>query len=244
MSHKHINTSFEVLLEQVEDVVGILNQRGGNSLRFGDYEGARNLMQDAEGITFFRHRVKELQNEWQALFGNSENDLGSAKDADQPRGLRTPQETYRLPILACLSELGGKATVEEVLEKVEIKLETMINDYDCESLPSDPRTLRWKSTAFWCGSALVNEELLSNDAQNGMWEITEKGTEYLAEMKADLDDAESSLADVPAITENGNGEDSNSEENTEPETSIAETAPEVAPELKLPPRGSTVKRIS
>lgn len=180
MSHKQINTTFEVLLEQVEEAVGKLNENSAVSVRYGDYESARNLMQDAEGITFFRQKVRELQNEWQALFlANAGTHADNEENSVLPRGLRTAEADFRLPILEVISDMGGNAEVEAVFEQVESRMETVINDYDCESLPANPTLLRWKNTVLWCANSMISEELLSN-AQPGIWELTDKGQEYLA----------------------------------------------------------------
>lgn len=187
MSHKMINRTFEMLLEQVEESIGNLNERGAGAFRFGDYEGARHLLGDAEGITYFRQKVKALQSEWQALFYNQNNVLASDPDpaSPPPRGLRTPEEKFRLPILESLVALNGSGPYEQVLELVEQKLEDVINDYDCESLPGDPKMLRWKNTAIWCRNTLVREELLSPDTLPGTWQISEQGREWVAEVNGD-----------------------------------------------------------
>ena len=187
MSHKMINRTFEILLEQVEESIGSLNERGAGAFRFGDYEGARHLLGDAEGITYFRQKVKALQGEWQALFYNQNNALASDPDtaSPAPRGLRTPEEKFRLPILESLIELNGSGSYEQVLELVEQKMEAVINDYDCESLPSDPKMLRWKNTAIWCRNTLLREELLMPDTQPGIWQISEPGREWVAEVNGE-----------------------------------------------------------
>lgn len=199
MSHKMINRTFEMLLEQVEESIGSLNERGAGAFRFGDYEGARHLLGDAEGITYFRQKVKALQGEWQALFYNQNNVLAADPDpaAATPRGLRTPEEKFRLPILESLIELNGSASYEQVLELVEQKLEAVINDYDCESLPGDPKMLRWKNTAIWCRNALLREELLTPDTQPGIWQISEPGRAWVAEMNGEVPEA-AAEADMPA----------------------------------------------
>lgn len=206
MSHKMINRTFEMLLEQVEESIGSLNERGAGAFRFGDYEGARHLLGDAEGITYFRQKVKALQGEWQALFYNQNNALASDPDpaAATPRGLRTPEEKFRLPILESLIELNGSGSYEQVLELVEQKLEAVINDYDCESLPGDPKMLRWKNTAIWCRNTLVREELLMPDTQPGVWQISEQGREWVAEVNGEKSSEVSlttSEADMPAAAD-------------------------------------------
>ena len=237
MSHKQINTTFEVLLEQVEEAVGKLNENSAVSVRYGDYESARNLMQDAEGITFFRQKVRELQNEWQALFlANAGIQAKNEENGVLPRGLRTAEADFRLPILEVISDMGGHAEIEAVFEQVESRMEAVINDYDCESLPANPTLLRWKSTVLWCGNSMITEELLSN-AQPGIWEITDKGQEYIAtERNGEINFPET----VEEIAETQDVEDVVAESVVEAETDPGEPV-EIPPQLR---QKQTVKRLS
>src|SRR3989338_5736332 len=41
-----------------------------------------------------------------------------------PKGLKTPEDAFRRPILESLYELGGRASVSDVLEIVEKKMKT------------------------------------------------------------------------------------------------------------------------
>ena len=52
------------------------------------------------------------------------------------KGLRTPQQTYRQPILESLYELGGGAPMTEVLLRVEGKMKNLLNDIDYQNLSS------------------------------------------------------------------------------------------------------------
>ncbi len=92
-----------------------------------------------------------------------------------PRGRRTPEDAYRRPILEALSELGGQAPMSNVLDLVEKKMASILNQYDRQPLPSEPRTLRWRNTAQWCRNTLVREGLLKSDSPHGVWELTEAG---------------------------------------------------------------------
>ncbi|WP_052297133.1 winged helix-turn-helix domain-containing protein [Marinithermus hydrothermalis] len=95
------------------------------------------------------------------------------------RGLRTPENAFRQPILEALVELGGSAPVNDVLERVQQKMAHVLNEYDYQPLPSDPRSARWRNTAQWCRNALVREGLMKSDSPYGIWEISEQGREAL-----------------------------------------------------------------
>ena len=109
------------------------------------------------------------------------------------RGLRTPETAFRTPILEALAELGGSAPVNEVLERVHGKVKSHLNEYDQQSLPSDPSEPRWRNTAQWCRLLLVHEGLLAADSPRGIWEITELGRKELARLSQPDDDAKQQL---------------------------------------------------
>jgi len=96
------------------------------------------------------------------------------------KGLKTPQSQYRIPILQVLTELGGRGEVNEILEKVYEKTKDKLNQIDLELLPSG-NDYRWRNTAQWARNTMVNEGLLKKDSPRGIWEITEKGKNYLKE---------------------------------------------------------------
>ncbi len=94
------------------------------------------------------------------------------------RGEKTSQREYRIPILEALVELGGRALSSKVLEKVEIKMKTVLKSVDYEDIPSG-HDVRWRNTARWERKNMVQEGLLRSDSPIGVWEISEKGREYL-----------------------------------------------------------------
>ena len=120
------------------------------------------------------------------LFGTEEID--DVQQADSlfrrnlgrlPRGIRTPESAFTKPILEALVELGGSAPVSNVLDLVEPQLKSKLKDVDYQPLPSDPNTLRWRNTAQWTRHDLVNQGFLKNDSPRGIWEISEKGRDWL-----------------------------------------------------------------
>ena len=89
-----------------------------------------------------------------------------------------PHPEYRRPILEALEEMGGRGKVDEVLRRVFEKVKTKLKDVDREALPS-AKELRWRNSARWQRQYMVNDGLLRNDSPRGVWEITEKGRQYL-----------------------------------------------------------------
>jgi hypothetical protein len=75
--------------------------------------------------------------------------------------------------------MGGAGQVEKVLDRVGGKMKAILNDYDWQPLPSYPNTVRWRNTAQWCRSTMVQEGLLKADSPRGVWGISDRGREAL-----------------------------------------------------------------
>ncbi|WP_322816026.1 winged helix-turn-helix domain-containing protein [Chloroflexus sp.] len=183
MERNEVNTAFEILLEEIELVANLLNESGADAFRARDYDKARQAIEEATRLADFREKVKALQREWAGLAAGGlkvrqPKPTRTAKGRLE-RGLRTPEEAFRRPILEALVELGSKASIGEVLEKVGIKMKGVLNEYDRKSLPSDPRSVRWKNTAQWCRNSLVREGLMKSDSPHGVWEISDQGRRWL-----------------------------------------------------------------
>jgi len=183
MDKNEVNEAFEILLEEIEAVANALNEEGAKALRAGNYDKARAAIEEATRLAEFREKVRALQKEWATLFASKprapKGKRRRRSRARLPRGLRTPVDAFRRPILEALVELGGSAPIGEVLDRVEEKMRDVLNEYDYQSLPSDPRSTRWRNTAQWCRYTLVREGLMKSDAPYGIWEISEEGRKWL-----------------------------------------------------------------
>lgn len=94
-----------------------------------------------------------------------------------PTGTRTPQDAFRTPILKSLVELGGKASVGQVLTRVETRMANTLKPIDTQKISTG--MIRWRNSAMWERNAMVDEGLLSQHSPRGVWEITAKGREVL-----------------------------------------------------------------
>lgn len=94
------------------------------------------------------------------------------------KGERTPRQAFRISILEVLIELRGKGKVNEILEKVEIKMKKVLKPVDYEKLPSGVM-IRWQNTAQWERYIMVQDGLLRSDSPKGTWEITDEGKRLL-----------------------------------------------------------------
>lgn len=188
MDESGVNEAFEILLEELEVVADGLNEAGANAFRAGNYERAKTAIEEAVRLAGFRERILALKKEWQHLLLRSsepreKNQRKSGKRLSQ--GLRTPEEIFRRPILETLVELGGSSPLGEVLSRIEQKMKGILNEYDYQPLPSDPKTARWRNTAQWCRYTLVQEGLPERNSPHGIWEISALGRQWLAKEAGD-----------------------------------------------------------
>ena len=98
------------------------------------------------------------------------------------KGLKTPNQTYRRPILEALEELGGRAYADDVLKIVEEKVNPFLNEFDLQKLSSG-MDIRWRNAAQWVRWRLVKEGLLKPDSPRGVWELSDKGVEEIGKSK-------------------------------------------------------------
>ncbi len=187
MDKNEVSEAFEILLEEIEAVANMLNEEGAQAFRAGNYNGAKSAIEAATRLAEFREKIKGLQKEWGDLFASElrvRKEQGPRRSrARLPRGLRTPEDAFRRPILEALVEVGGKAPIGEILNRVEQKMKDALTEYDRAPLPSDPRAVRWRNTAQWCRNTLVREGLMKDDSPRSIWEISEKGEKWLHKME-------------------------------------------------------------
>ena len=94
------------------------------------------------------------------------------------RGQRTPEKAYYQPILKALEELGGSATMSDVLKKVEQSMKEVLKSVDYDQLNSNT-DIRWRNTAQFARNTMVRKGLLKSNSPRGRWEITEAGRKSL-----------------------------------------------------------------
>ena len=110
------------------------------------------------------------------LLGIDKKRAGRSKRTKTSR-TRTDQTAFLLPVLEISQECRGKAEAKRVIQELEGKMKSQLKPVDHERLKSGQ--IRWKNTAQWARNELVTEGYLSKDSPRGVWEITEKGREYL-----------------------------------------------------------------
>lgn len=197
MEGGEVSELFKALLDKLNDLLLSIRNDAMHIIQEGNYAKAQEYIILAQQVERFIAEMHVKYQEWQmlsnklmlhqkstALTKNEPyeriNNITSQVKYKLPRGLRTPEQSYRIPILKALVELGGEAPMQEVLKKVYEQMKTILKPVDLEPLPSDPKkTPRWKNTAMWERFNMVRDGLLRGDSPRGIWAITERGREYL-----------------------------------------------------------------
>jgi len=120
------------------------------------------------------------------------DERAASKGSRLPRGVKTPTKAYYRPILQALIDLGGKASVHEVIIRVEKAMEASLNEKDRQPISSNTNEPRWANTAKWARKrmTMMQPPLLKPDSPKKIWEITEAGRRFLAQIPNSKDPLE------------------------------------------------------
>ncbi|MGQ9822767.1 MAG: winged helix-turn-helix domain-containing protein [Thermogutta sp.] len=184
----NVSSAFEMLLREIEAEIEFTNKVGSRAFEARDYDRAREALERAAQITAFREKADALRREWDALTSRAADEEEETRSERRDlgrlaRGLRTPEDAFRLPILQALVDLGGAGQMAEVLEKVRQVMQGVLKEVDYQPLASDPDLPRWRNTAQWSRAAMVKEGLIKGDSRRGIWEISDAGRRHLNEQK-------------------------------------------------------------
>ena len=78
--------------------------------------------------------------------------------------------------------MGGMASRSKVLARIYEMMKDWLEEHDLAYLPSGG--VRWHSKAQAARQAMIQQGLISPDSSHGIWEITEKGREFLSRAKS------------------------------------------------------------
>jgi hypothetical protein len=95
------------------------------------------------------------------------------------QGTRTPETAFYMPILQALNELGGAGRTAEVVRRVGEIMDGALLPQDREPLKSTG-VPRWDNTSRFARQSMVRNDLLTSDSPWGIWEMSDKGREYLS----------------------------------------------------------------
>ena len=176
-----VSSALTALADNVRAQVRAAKAAARAALDQGQYDEAEAAVARAKACTGLHERVRSIQEDWQKLIrspipvSGDADPRGSGRRTRLPKGQRTPQGAYRLPILRALDEAGGSGRMSAVLERVRQIMEPVLKPVDLLALPSQPRNPRWRNAAQWERNDMVREELLKADSPHGVWEITPAG---------------------------------------------------------------------
>jgi restriction system protein len=186
--HNHeVIPAFEMLLDEMETVVEGMNQEGALLLTAGKYDAARVLIEKVEAINAVRDKLQSLSEEWHQLSVKPVKKTGKRARQRTPKsaprlkkGLRTPEDAFKLPLLKTLIEMGGAGRVSDVIDHMEKHVKSILTEHDHELLKSSNEP-RWRNTVAWARSSMVKAGLLDQDSPYGVWTITEQGRVWAEE---------------------------------------------------------------
>lgn len=89
-----------------------------------------------------------------------------------------PEGEYWLPILQIIAEAGGAKRGRDVISALESRLADRLTERDHDKL--EMGEVRWMNRARFARLRMKELGLISNESPRGVWEITEKGREYMA----------------------------------------------------------------
>ena len=89
--------------------------------------------------------------------------------------VKTPQSTFREPILRILKKHGGKADRMKVLKELENIMNEKLTDFDRSDISSG--TIRWQKSAEWEVRVMREQGILKqvHEEPRGVWALTDKG---------------------------------------------------------------------
>jgi len=176
--------AFSTLLDEVKAALEESLARHRTAMQRGDFEAMEAELDRQKNLVSARQQLEVLQELWPGLVGKCKAPRrpkrarrATPRRKRLPRGVKTPQQAFVVPILHVLEELGGSGTVSDVLDRVGELMSGTLNEFDLSTLKSG--MARWRNTAQWARQAMKKERLLADDSPRGVWEITERGRAYL-----------------------------------------------------------------
>lgn len=183
--------AFEFLLESVEAALQESLARSNAATQRGDFDAVEVELERQRNLVSTRNQLQGLRELWPRLVGEQrpvqrprQGRRRAAKRQPLPPGVKTPMGAFVVPILAVLEELGGSAPASTVLDRLETMMAERLNEQDRSLLKGG--MMRWQKSAAWARYDMKERGLLASDSPHGVWEITERGREYLREHRDEL----------------------------------------------------------
>ena len=177
------STAFDLLQDEIASRLAGLQADIAEAAKRGAYNKVGQLAKTAQELADLKKELAAVEKRYNRLIETDEPDEFAAEGKRIPRGLKTPQDAYRVPILQALVDLGGRSKLHPVLERVHEIMKGQLNEHDLAPLASDGVTPRWRNTAQWARNSLREEGLIRDDTPRAVWEISDKGRGLLAEQQ-------------------------------------------------------------
>jgi restriction system protein len=175
-----VTTALDLLLGEVDRVVAAQKAEVNSATARDRYAQAKGAIARIERLAAFRSKIVGLRKEWRSVGARLLKGRGRRGGPKRlTRGLRTPQDAFRQPILKVLVARGGNAVMSDVLKALHAEMKSRLTPADLKRLPSSPKTVRWQNTAQWARNSLRKDGLLKPNSPRGVWEVTDKGREAL-----------------------------------------------------------------
>jgi restriction system protein len=161
---------FEQLLIDLEQEAGRVKQEGSRSFQENDYTNAQIHLDNAKKLSQFQSQISQMYEELKKM--------QKIRPVQVDSGQCISQQEYMIPVLKALYKRGGSGRTKEILESVHEMLKNKFSNKDMEKIPSG-YDLRWHKIIYWAIFTMKGMGLLKNDSQPGIWEISDKGRQYL-----------------------------------------------------------------
>lgn len=177
---EQIVLAFDDFLARLKDILQQAQTNIAREAQAGRLDVVGELSQEAQKLQGLIQSVSELFAQWHPPTTVELRDSGIVARTFLGRASSdaiTPRDEFRIPILQALVELGGRAHINDVLQRVYELMKDRLTELDLQPLPSGG--VRWRNSAMWERNVLKEEGYLRGDSPRGIWEITAEGRKYL-----------------------------------------------------------------
>lgn len=187
--YPRIEQAFENFLAELNEILAEAQEMIKRKVDEGCFGEITALSQQAEQIQRLIEEVKTLRAQRGTLQPppaptQPHTRLPQRKGRRASSSEITPQSAYIRPLLQALVDLGGRAPMERVLNRVYELVRNHLKPKDLEKVPSG-EDLRWRNAAMWVRYKLKQQGYIKPNSPKGIWEITDAGREYLKQLQAE-----------------------------------------------------------
>ncbi len=191
MTKSRLSSSVDDVMKEIESLQKEIQKVGKKAFQEGDYVRTKLLIETSARMDSLKEKFNETGSDLSDLYEEVAGHLkaipaGKTRRTTKriPRGKKTPEEDYKIPILKALMDLDGKGKTSDVLDKVHHRMKNTLNEFDKQPVPSVPSQQRWRHTAQIVRNKMVKEGLIKNDSPRGEWEISAAGKKMVAPKKS------------------------------------------------------------